>query len=75
MFGKRSTTAATPSPRPDPVPAPLPAQSRVTNSSSRAPEAHPEPPAADKRQAGQIPAKAERKPVERAKSEEYYDVP
>jgi pilus assembly protein CpaF len=72
MFGKRSTTAATPPPRPDPVPAP--AQPRTAEPQSRPAEPRPEPPQADKRQGGQIPAKAERKPVERARSEEYYDV-
>ena len=73
MFGKRSTTAATPPPRPDPAPPSSSAQPRV-EALPRAPEPHPEPAAADKRQAGQLPAKTERKPVERARSEEYYDV-
>ena len=53
------------------MPAPPPAQSRSNEPPSRGAEP---PPAAEKRQAGQIPAKTERKPVERARSEEYYDV-
>ncbi len=73
MFGKRSTTAATPTPRPDPAPPP-PAQPRAPAPQPRASEPRPEVPASDKREAGQVAAKAERKPVERSRSEEYYDV-
>jgi pilus assembly protein CpaF len=74
MFGKRSTSAAPPLERPaaPEVPAPAPA-----------PQPHvyaPAPPNLDRKleavTAGQIqpPVKTERKPLERARSEEYYDV-
>jgi pilus assembly protein CpaF len=72
MFGKRSTTAEAPPPRPSapqmPAAEPL---SRVT-APPPSPEAKPEaaPPVV-----GKAPAKPERKPpIERVRSEEYYDV-
>jgi pilus assembly protein CpaF len=68
MFGKRSTSAAPPPERPAAPEAP-------------APQPHaPAPPPTDRKlesiPAGQVPppAKAERKPIERVRSEEYYDV-
>ena len=60
MFGKRSTFEATSAPRPVAPPAPAP-QARVS--------APPLPAGM-----GQALAKAERKPIERARPEEYYDV-
>ena len=71
MFGKRSTSAASPTPRPVAPPAPAPQRT----DSAPLPDARPES-KSDLGPAGigQAPAKAERKPVERARSEEYYDV-
>lgn len=73
MFGKRSTSAAPPPERPAAPEAPAPA-----------PHPHvatPPPPQPTDRKleavtAGQVqpPVKAERKPIERVRSEEYYDV-
>jgi pilus assembly protein CpaF len=76
MFGKRSTTAAPQEPRPDRVPAPEP--KRSGGSASPVPtlvetRSEAQPPA-DKRPLTQNPIKPERKPVEHARSEEYYDV-
>ena len=76
MFGKRSTSTAPPLERPAAPEAPAPA-------SAPAPEPHvyaPPPPNLDQKldvvTAGraQAPVKAERKPIERVRSEEYYDV-
>ncbi|HET9534021.1 MAG TPA: CpaF family protein [Mesorhizobium sp.] len=71
MFGKRSTSEASPAHRPvfPPTPAPQPRFSTppLSGSSEQKREAS----------AGSIrkaPAKAEREPIERAHSEEYYDV-
>jgi pilus assembly protein CpaF len=67
MFGKRSTSAAPPPARPVAPPAPTPT-----------PRDSAPPPAAAERKLETGPLqpsiKAERKPVERARSEEYYDV-
>jgi pilus assembly protein CpaF len=69
MFGKRSTSAAPPPERPAAPEAPVPQ-----------PRAPAPPPPTDRKlesvPAGQVPppAKAERKPIERVRSEEYYDV-
>jgi pilus assembly protein CpaF len=79
MFGRRSTVEGTPAPREERVvePAPAPARASVPAGEPRAtdaphPESGPEPvPAA---RGGQSPVKLERKPVERPRSEEYYDV-
>lgn len=74
MFGKRSTSAASPPARPvaPSAPAPAPEQSRASAPPPPAsPEVKPEAPANG---VGQAPAKAERKPIERPRSEEYYDV-
>ncbi len=71
MFGKRSTSGSSPAPQPDRAPAPEP--QRSPGSPAKTPAAEPRP-AAEARPGGQVPAKSERKPVERARSEEYYDV-
>jgi pilus assembly protein CpaF len=69
MFGKRSTSAAPPPERPaaPEAPAPLPHAPAPPQPIDRKLEPIP---------AGQVPppAKAERKPIERVRSEEYYDV-
>jgi pilus assembly protein CpaF len=74
MFGKRSTSAASPPERPAAPEAPAPQPQ---------PQPHvyaPPPPNLDRKlevpPAGQVqpPVKAERKPIERVRSEEYYDV-
>ncbi len=78
MFGKRSTTGDAPPPRPAPSPAPRkgdspPARSQDAGSDSdRRTEARPS--GVGQAPVGQGAPKAERKPVERARSEEYYDV-
>ena len=71
MFGKRSTTGASPAPPPERAPAPEPQRSSASPVKA-APIAELRP--AEPRPGGQVPAKTERKPVERARSEEYYDV-
>jgi pilus assembly protein CpaF len=69
MFGRRSTSAAPPPERPAAAEAPAPQ-----------PRAPAPPPPPDRKlesiPAGQVPPppKAERKPIERVRSEEYYDV-
>jgi pilus assembly protein CpaF len=68
MFGKRSTFAAPPEPRPVAPQTPAP-QSRVETPPPSAPEPKPD---VTQRGASQAPSKA--KPIERARSEEYYDV-
>jgi pilus assembly protein CpaF len=75
MFGKRTTSAESPAPRPaaPQVPAAEPELPRVSAiPPPAAPEPAPEPaPAA----VGKVPTKSERKPpIERVRSEEYYDV-
>ncbi|MCJ7526925.1 MAG: CpaF family protein, partial [Methyloceanibacter sp.] len=71
MFGKRSTSEASSAPRPVAPPAPAP-QPHI---SARPLPANPvQKPEAAPVSMGLAPAKAERKPVERARSEEYYDV-
>ena len=78
MFGKRSTTADAPPPRPAAPPAPrkgdsAPSRSQDAGSDSdRRTEARPS--GVGQAPVGQAAPKAERKPVERARSEEYYDV-
>ncbi|HYH71503.1 MAG TPA: ATPase, T2SS/T4P/T4SS family, partial [Methyloceanibacter sp.] len=69
MFGKRSNSTAT-------VPAEKPAAPAPRQ---EAPAAAPQPvampaPEAKGQAAGQLPAKPERRPIERPRSEEYYDV-
>ncbi|MEX1060926.1 MAG: CpaF family protein [Methyloceanibacter sp.] len=70
MFGKRSTSAESLQPRPVAPQAPAP-QSRVSAPPPPAPEPAPEIASAG---VGQAPPKGERKPIERVRSEEYYDV-
>jgi pilus assembly protein CpaF len=65
MFGKRSTSEALSAPRPVAPPAPAP-QPRVSRP--------PLPASPKQKPEAAAPAKAERTPVERARSEEYYDV-
>ena len=78
MFGKRSTTADAPPPRPAAPPAPrkgdsAPSRSQNAGSDSdRRTEARPS--GVGQAPVGQAAPKAERKPVERARSEEYFDV-
>jgi pilus assembly protein CpaF len=69
MFGKRSTSTATPSPPPV-APPPARRNESAPSAAARAePKAHsPQAPLAPSA------AKAERRPVERVRSEEYYDV-
>jgi len=76
MFGKRSTPAATPTPAPSPEKAAASAPSHAEGTSADAPDGGSPEPAAPAARATQPPliASAGRKPVERARSEEYYDV-
>ncbi len=69
MFGKRSTSAAPPPARPVAPEAPTPPP-RASAPPPPAANGNPRPLPAR----SSAPAKAERKPVERARSEEYYDV-
>src|SRR5262245_29486395 len=69
MFGKRSTSGGTPTARPMAPAAPPPPVKDAAP-----PPPPPEPKAEPRAGVGQAPAKAERKPVERPRSEEYYDV-
>src|SRR6185295_10582426 len=70
MFGKRSTSAGAPPARPVAPAAPPPSRT-AASPPPPSPEAKPEAAPAG---VGQAPAKSERKPVERPRSEEYYDV-
>lgn len=70
MFGKRSTSAGAPPARPV-APAAPPRSRTAASPPPPSPEAKP---AAAPAGVGQAPAKSERKPVERPRSEEYYDV-
>src|SRR5680860_912417 len=74
MFGKRSMPAATPAPSPEKAAASAPSHAEGTPAES--PHSGSPEPAAPASHATQPPliASAERKPVERARSEEYYDV-
>jgi pilus assembly protein CpaF len=75
MFGKRSQSASNSTVSPERQPAPEPiARIPEPVAASRPAEARPEALPVKERAAGQIPAKQERKPVERVRSEEYYDV-
>ncbi len=69
MFGKRSTSAASPAPREERVAEPAPPRADPPAAIPRAPEPRPAPPPP-----GQAPVKPEKRPVERPRSEEYYDV-
>jgi pilus assembly protein CpaF len=73
MFGKRSTTAPT-EPRPERAPAPEQKRPGPAASSPALVDTRPEAPQPEKRTPAQAPVKAEKKPVEHARSEEYYDV-
>jgi len=72
MFGKRSTSEVSPPARPAAPATPAPQVSRAPTPPpvARA-DAKPEAPPAG---IGQAPARSERKPIERPRSEEYYDV-
>ena len=69
MFGKRSTSAGAPPARPV-----APAAPRARRTASAPPPPGPEAKPGRSAGVGQAPAKSERKPVERPRSEEYYDV-
>jgi pilus assembly protein CpaF len=73
MFGKRSTSAADPAPQPERVSEPA---SRRTDRPAEGPRpAQPRTAAGPATRAGgQAPVNPEREPVERPRSEEYYDV-
>jgi pilus assembly protein CpaF len=72
MFGKRSTSEVSPPARPAAPATPAPQASRApTPPPAARADAKPETPPAG---IGQAPAKSERKPIERPRSEEYYDV-
>ncbi len=73
MFGKRSTSAANPAPQPERIAEPEPPRPDSQGSSRRPAESRTAAGPAV-RAAGQAPVKPERKPVEHARSEEYYDV-
>ncbi len=70
MFGKRSTSAAPPPERPIAPVAPAP----QPRDSAPPPPEHQQKPQAAPVNTAQAPVKAERKPIERVRSEEYYDV-
>ncbi len=80
MFGKRSTSAATPAPPPERAPAPEPPREELHETgpqpAAQPAESHAEaPPQSAPRTSPAAPTiKTERKSVERARSEEYYDV-
>ena len=73
MFGKRSTSADAPAPPPAAPPAPRRSGSVPSRTPERAPDSD-RTPEARPAGVGQAAPKPERKPVERIRSEEYYDV-
>jgi pilus assembly protein CpaF len=73
MFGKRSTSTATVPAEKPAVPAPRPEQASAPPQPAPLSVATPAPEPKGQA-AGQLPAKAERRPIERPRSEEYYDV-
>ena len=76
MFGKRSTSAGGPaSPRYEPAPPPSAPPQPAPRPAAQLPPAQVEKVTNDKpRRNGQLPPKEERKPIEKVRSEEYYDV-